>query len=80
MTLSLPPPADGACPQVRPLPLPAEQAQELHRLRTGRTEPMGGTGVELGRFPRDKHQIVLPQHDPELPVEDVQPLVPLMDL
>lgn len=56
--------AGGAGAYVHPLALGAEQAEELHRLRSGVGEAVRGAGVELGRLARGEHQVVLAQGQP----------------
>jgi len=51
-------------PQVDALALPAEQGQVLHRLGAGVAEPVGHEGVELGRLPAAKDEVVLAQDQP----------------
>jgi len=46
------------------LALPAEQGQVLHRLGAGVAEPVGHEGVELGRLPAAKDEVVLAQDQP----------------
>ena len=51
---------------MRPLALPADQAEELDRSGGGRTEPVRRPGVELGGLARDQHQVVLAQDEAKL--------------
>ena len=80
MTLSLPPPADGACPQVRPLALRAEQAQELDRLRAGAPNQCGVRVSNSAASPGASTRSCSPSTHPQPAVEHVQPLVALVDL
>ena len=62
------------------LALPAEQAEELDGLAPDAAEPVRYAGVELGRLAGREHQILLAEHEPQPPVQDVEPFVALVDL
>ncbi len=62
------------------LPLRAEQAQHLGRLRPGAAEPMRDPRVELGDLAGLHDEVVLGQQEPQLPREHVHPLIALVDL
>ncbi len=62
------------------LSLRPEQAEKLRRIRAGAAEPVRYPGVELGRLAGSQYQIVLAEHQPEPPAEDIQPLVALVGL
>src|SRR5260370_19388697 len=70
----------GAPPDVRALALPAEQAQELDRLRLGIAEPVRYAGVELGRLAGCEHQVLVAEYEAQFSVQDVEPFVALVYL
>ena len=65
---------------MRPFPLPAEQAQELHRLLVSSTEPVRRLRVELGGLTGKQDEVMIAEHEPQPPVQDVDPLVALVRL
>ena len=56
---------------MRPFALLAEQAEELHRVRAGRAEPVRDAGVELGRLSGVEDDELGAQIDVTPPVEEV---------
>jgi hypothetical protein len=62
-------------PDVGTLTLPTDQAEELGRAVAGRTEPVGGAGVEFDSFARLEKQVLVAEDQPQLSVEDVGPVV-----
>src|SRR6478735_2868959 len=65
-------------PDVHPLPLGPEQAEEFDRLVTHGTEPVREPRVELGGLTGPQDQVVLGELEPEPAAEYVEPLVPLV--
>src|SRR5207248_2496005 len=70
----------GPSPQVGAFALGTEQAEELHGTGAGAPDPVRNARVELSRFARGEHEVVLPERQPQSPAGDVQPLVPVMRL
>jgi hypothetical protein len=66
-------------PEVHPLALRTEQAEDLDRLVAGRPEPVGHAGVELGDLAGSELDVVVGDDEPQPSGEHVQPLVALVD-
>src|SRR5437773_1383725 len=66
-------------PQVGAFTLGAEQAEHLGRPVAAAAEPVRDPGVELGGLARPQHHVLVAEHQAELAVQDVEPLVALVD-
>ena len=64
---------------MHPLTGLSEQAQELHRIVPGGTEPVRDSGVELGHLALLQDQVVIGDDQPQPTGQHVQPLVALVD-
>src|SRR5262245_40276687 len=62
------------------LALPSEQAQQLDRPAAGAAEPVRHVSVELGGLPGAQDEVLVAEQQPELAVQDVEPLVALVGL
>ena len=60
------------------LALAAHDAEDLDRLVAGGPEPVQDLGVELGDLPGTHDEVVAGEDQPQLPIEDVEPLVALV--
>src|ERR1700733_4721353 len=67
-------------PQMGPLTLRPEQAEQLGRLIARAAEPVRDPGVELGRLARLENDVPVAEHQPEPTIEDVEPVVALVGL
>src|SRR5215469_12846632 len=70
----------GAGTQVGAFALTAEEAQHLDGAPASAAEPVRDLRTELGGLAGLQDQVLVAQHKPELPVQDVEPLVTLMRL
>ncbi len=62
------------------LALGAEQARQLDRFLAEAVEPVRQASIERGCFAGTEHQVVVSEHESELPGDHIQPLVALVDL
>ncbi len=65
---------------VDPLPLRAEQAEQLDGLAPGAVEPVRYARIKLGGLAGVKQQVVRAKHQPKLAAQDIQPFITLVRL
>ncbi|EMQ97747.1 hypothetical protein ADIAG_03127 [Paeniglutamicibacter gangotriensis Lz1y] len=56
----------------------AEEAEELHALRVCPAKPVRSVRIELGCLAGGKYQVVVPEAQPKVPLEHVEPFVALV--
>jgi hypothetical protein len=63
-----------------PLPLRAEQTEQLDCLATSTVEPVRYTSVEFGGLAGVKHQVMRTKDQPKAAAENIQPFITLVRL